>query len=80
MHDFVGEFEVGQLVLMKNRASGVFEAPLVGPYEFVDYKDKDKYAAWLKDGDGKVFDCAVSHLVPMYDAPLVKKRRHGNLS
>lgn len=40
--------------------------PLVGPYEFVAYKDYDKYAAILRDEDnGKTFDCAVTHLVPV---------------
>lgn len=28
----------GDLVLMKNRSSGVFEPPLTGPFEFVKYK------------------------------------------
>jgi hypothetical protein len=37
----------------------VFETPLVGPYEFMGYKDKTEYAAWLKDGNGNVFDVSV---------------------
>ena len=62
---------------MKNRASGVFEPPLVGPYEFVDYKGDDRLAVWLKDGEGKVLDCAVSHLVPLDESVEagVKRRR-----
>lgn len=56
----------------------MFEPPLVGPYEFVGYKGPDGLSVWLKDSNGKTFDCAVSHLVP-YEEDLVtgvKRRRH----
>jgi hypothetical protein len=56
----------GQLVLMKNRDTGVFAPALVGPYEFVRYK-KGGRACWLKDNDGKEFDCSITHLVPFVD-------------
>ena len=62
----VEEFEQGDQVFIKNRRDGALEMPLVGPYEFVAYKDYDKYAAILRDEDtGKTFDCAVTHLVPV---------------
>ena len=47
------DFIAGELVLVKNRASGTFETPLIGPFEFVRYKDKDCYAAILEDDTGK---------------------------
>lgn len=53
----------------------MFDPPLVGPYEFKGYKHDDKNAAWLMDNDGNMFDCTAAHLVPLFDAPLVKKRR-----
>lgn len=59
------EFVPGDLVLVKNRAVGVFEPMLLGPYEVVRYKDKDKYVVELMDNDGNVWDCAVSHVVYM---------------
>jgi hypothetical protein len=52
-------------VLLKNRSNGVFDPPLIGPYEFVRYKDEDKYAAILKSKEGTLLDCSVSHLVPI---------------
>ena len=42
---------------------GMFEPKLDGPFEFVQYKDVDGYAALLKDGNDNMFDCAVPHLV-----------------
>ena len=59
------DFIAGELVLVKNRASGTFETPLIGPFEFVRYKDKDCYAAILEDDTGRQFDCSVTHLVPV---------------
>ena len=50
---------------MKNRKAGSLEPKLVGPFTFVRYKDFDKYAAILRDEDGREFDCAASHLVPL---------------
>ena len=49
---------------MKNRKPGVFEPPLVGPFEFVKYKRGGR-AAWLRDSTGKQFDVSVTHLVPV---------------
>ena len=60
---FQGKYYPGDLVLMKNRSSGVFEPPLTGPYEFVRYKQGGR-ACWLKDNEGREFDCSVAHLVP----------------
>ena len=53
----------GDVVLMKNRASGSLESKFVGPFEFVRYKDKDEYAVILRDTVGREFDCAVTHIV-----------------
>jgi hypothetical protein len=61
----VEEFKKDDLVLVKNRASGSLESKLVGPFKFVGYKDRDKYAVWLENDSGDVFDCAVTHLVPL---------------
>ena len=75
---FVEEIADGTLVMMKNRMAGVFDPPLVGPFEFVGYKDEDKYACWLKDDQGAIFDCAASHVVPMVeDVQQVRKRKRG---
>ena len=65
-------------MFMKNRAVGMFEPPLVGPYEFLEYKKPDGLSVWLKDADGKVFDCATSHLVPYKEnvSATVKRRRN----
>lgn len=62
---FTGEFHPGDFVLIKNRVKGSLETKLTGPYEFVKYKDYDRYACVLKDDKGKEFDCSVEHLVPM---------------
>ena len=48
---------------MKNRMSGVFEPPLVGPFEFIRYKQGGR-AAWIKDANGLEFDVSIAHLVP----------------
>lgn len=56
-------YQPGDLVLVKNRAHGSLEPKLVGPYEFVKYKDYEGYACILRDEDGKEFDCSVAHLV-----------------
>ena len=61
------------MVLVKNRKPGVLETKLVGPYEYVRYKDRDKYACVLKDENGREFDCSVSHIV------LVNKKRMKKL-
>ena len=65
MHDMVEEFVPGDLVLVKNRASGVFEPNLLGPFEVVRYKDAGKYVLELMDNDGSTWECAVSHVVPL---------------
>ena len=52
-------------MLVKNRKSGSLESKLVGPFEFVRYKDFDKYAVILRDDDGHEFDCSSSHLMPL---------------
>lgn len=51
---------------MKNRKEGVFEPPLTGPFEFIKYKQGGR-ACWLKDAEGREFDCSVTHLVPVVD-------------
>ncbi len=61
---FQKNYQPGELVLMKNRTFGVFDPPLVGPFEFVRYKRGGR-AAWLKDDAGREFDVSVSHLVPV---------------
>ena len=64
--------------MLKNRASGVFDPPLVGPFEFVKYKDDDRYAVLLRDDNGVIFDASVAHIVPHMDLDTVtKKRRRG---
>lgn len=65
-HKLVEEFEVGDVVLLKNRENQTLDTPLAGPFEFIKYKDRKKSAALLRDADGKEFDCSVSHLVPLY--------------
>lgn len=52
--------------MIRNRSSGVFEPMLIGPFEFVRYKQGGR-ACWLKDNDGREFDCSVAHLVPVED-------------
>ncbi len=52
-------------MLVKNRSSGSLETPLVGPFRFVCYKDRDRYACILENDDGSSFDCSVSHVVPV---------------
>ena len=44
----------------------MFEPPLLGPYEVVRYKDKDKYVVVLQDDMGQQWDCAASHVVLMH--------------
>lgn len=68
------ELSPGDLVLVKNRRSGSLESKLVGPFEFVRYKDYDKYAVVLRDDDGREFDCAASHLVPVSSKRRLKRR------
>ena len=51
---------------MKNRKEGVFEPSLTGPFEFIKYKQGGR-ACWLKDAEGREFDCSVTHLVPLDD-------------
>ena len=59
------ELEQGDLVLVKNRSSGSLETPLVGPFRFLRYKDRDRYACILEYEDGTYFDCSMSHVVPV---------------
>jgi hypothetical protein len=47
------EFYPGDMVLLRNRASGSLEAKLIGPFTFVRFKDKDGYASILENEDGK---------------------------
>lgn len=47
------EFYPGDMVLIKNRASGSLEPKLIGPYTFVRFKDMDGYASVLENEDGK---------------------------
>lgn len=61
---FQKKYNSGDLVLMKNRTFGVFDPPLVGPFEFIRYKQGGR-AAWLKDDSGREFDVSVTHLVPV---------------
>ena len=68
------EYKQGDLVLVKNRKPGVLEPYMVGPYKFVRYKDRDKYACILEDDYGKEFDCSVSHIVPL-DGRNVKRKK-----
>lgn len=56
----------GQLVLMKNHDTCVFAPALVGPSEFIRYKNEGR-VCWLKDTDGREFDYSVEHLVPVVD-------------
>jgi hypothetical protein len=68
------EYIPGDMVSVKNRKPGVLEAKLVGPYEFVRYKDWDKYACVLKDENNKEFDCSVSHIVLVNQKRMKKLR------
>ena len=40
-------YKEGDLVLLKNRATGSLMSKLVGPFIFVKYKDPDGYACIL---------------------------------
>ena len=52
-------FEEGDFVLIKNRVEGSLAPKLVGPFQFVKYKDVDRYSCILRDGEGHEFDCSV---------------------
>lgn len=57
-------FVRGDLVMLKNRKSGVFEPTLVGPFEFLEFKQgSGKAAVWLQDMDGNQFDASAAHIV-----------------
>lgn len=71
----MAELSDGDVVMMKNRASGSLESKFVGPFEFVRYKDEGKYAVILRDATGREFDCAVTHIVPVFDGDEVKRSR-----
>lgn len=51
------------MVLIKNRAAGSLEPRLVGPFTFIQYKDRDKYVSILETAEGKQFDCSTSQVV-----------------
>jgi hypothetical protein len=53
------EYSEGDLVLIQNREAGALKSNLIGPFEFVRYKDPDRYACILRDGDDREFDCSV---------------------
>lgn len=60
----LGEFEEGQLVLVRNYEVGVFHMPLLGPFRFLRYKNAFKYVAVLQDGDFQEFEMSIAHVVP----------------
>ena len=64
-HKLLGDFHEGQLVIVKNRVSRVFDLPFVGPMKFIKYKNDTKTAAIVEDASGHMFDCSVSHLLPL---------------
>ena len=63
--------------MMRNRSSGVFDPPLIGPFEFIAYKDPDRYACWLQDEHGIMFDCSVAHITPFVERDILHKRRRS---